>query len=81
MPHTAAHCLVGGTTSLLSTDQDDYVEWPSVNAAGHYCRHLGLNFKTELGGYSWFVCNTVSLGTFRTYNCLYQHMHNFNVTG
>ena len=27
---------------------------------------LGLQFETEMTGYFWFVCNTFSLGTFRT---------------
>ena len=65
MPHAATHCLVGGTTSLLHTAQGDDVEFPSVGAAVHFCRYLGLNFETELAGYSWFVCNTFSLGISR----------------
>jgi len=61
MGHAAAHCRVGGTTSLLLTTRGDDVECPRVKAAVlHLCRHLDLQMQTELVGYSRTVYSTFS---------------------
>jgi hypothetical protein len=61
---TDVHCRVGGPTSLLTTTH--YVECCHFNTAVHISRHLDLQFERELARYSWFVCNTFSLGTCQT---------------
>jgi hypothetical protein len=66
LPYAAEHCHAGGTTAILPTSQGDNVESCHVKVAVHPVDDLSLQSETEMTGYFWFVCNTFSLGTFRT---------------